>query len=74
MTLLLLLVSCAPPVHLQYDFGRAYWESSRIQADLSRPSVANSLYPLSGAEAAGLRENVEKAATDEESADTEGLK
>jgi hypothetical protein len=66
MTLLLLFVACAQPHHLQYDFGRAYWESAALQADLSRASVAQSIYPLSGEEGVKLRENVVKASTNEE--------
>ncbi|MDP2307038.1 MAG: hypothetical protein Q8P18_13525 [Pseudomonadota bacterium] len=70
MTLLLAL-ACAQPLHMQYDFARATRESAQIQADLSRESVAASLYPLSGAEAALLRKNVEKSSTDEESGEVE---
>lgn len=73
MTLLLLL-SCAQPVHLQYDFGRAYWEAQRIQADLSRPSVSESVYPLSGEEAAQIRKRAEEASSDAESGEAESTK
>ena len=72
MTLLLLL-ACAQPVHMQYDFGRASWESARIQADLSRASVADSVYPLSGKEAQLMRENVEKSSSDGESGEAEAI-
>ncbi len=71
--MMLLLLACAQPVHLQYDFGRAYWEAQRIQADLSRPSVAESVYPLSGAEAAKIRLNAETATGDEESGKAEAI-
>ena len=70
MTMLLVL-ACAQPVHLQYDFGRANWEMTRIQADLSRESVADSVYPLSGKEAQKMQENVEKATSDQESGHAE---
>lgn len=72
MTLLLFL-ACSQPVHMQYDFGRANWEALRIQADLSRPSVAESMYPLSGIEATQLRANVQEAATDTESGEAEAI-
>ncbi|MFN7145533.1 MAG: hypothetical protein ACK4YP_17290 [Myxococcota bacterium] len=71
---LLLLVSCAQPVHLQYDFGRANWEAQRIQADLARPSVSESVYPLSGVEAAEIRKRAEEASSDEESGQQESTK
>lgn len=61
--LLLSLVSlagCAQPVHLQYDFGRAYTESMQVQANLDRPTAAQANYPLSGTEAILIRANVEK--------------
>lgn len=54
------LAGCAQPVHLQYDFGRAYSESMQIQANLDRPTVAQANYPLSGTEAILIRANVEK--------------
>lgn len=54
------LAACAQPVHLQYDFGRAYTESMQIQANLDRPTVAQANYPLSGTEAILIRANVEK--------------
>ena len=57
MTLLLLLVGCAQPLHLQYDFGRATGDLARIQGDLSRPSVADDAYLIEGSEALMLREN-----------------
>jgi hypothetical protein len=72
--MMLLLLACTQPVHLQYDYGRALAESQRIQADLSRASVAESLYPLSGAEAEKIRMNAEKAASDEESGQQEATK
>ena len=74
MTLVLLLVACAQPVHMQYDFGRATWETARIQSDLSRESVADSVYPLSGKEAQTMRENSEKASSDVESGKAEVVK
>ncbi len=71
--ILLSLLACAQPARLQYDFARAYNESARIQADLTRPSVAGSLYPLSGVEGTALRENAAKETTDVESGDVEAV-
>ena len=73
MTLLLAL-ACSQPIHMQYDFGRASWEMAQIQADLSRESVAASVYPLTGNEATLLRQNVEKSSTDVESGEVESTK
>lgn len=61
MTLLLLFVGCAQPLHLQYDFGRATSDLARIQGDLTRPSVADDAYVVEGSEALLLRENQRKA-------------
>lgn len=69
--ILLLLVACGSPTHLQYDFGRASWQSQQIQADLSRPSAAEAVYPLTGEEALKIRKNVSKATSDEESGKAE---
>ncbi|MFZ5482446.1 MAG: hypothetical protein ACOZNI_37130 [Myxococcota bacterium] len=57
MTLLMLLVSCAQPVHLQYDYGRALLTAQKVQADLTRPSVKDFQPVLSGPEAEALRLN-----------------
>lgn len=70
MTLLLsfvLLLGCAQPLHLQYDFGRSYMQTTDAQADLARPSVAESIYVLSGEEGIALRQNVEEETTEEKS-------
>lgn len=67
------LIGCAQPVHLQYDFGRAYTESMRTQANLDRPTVAQSNYPLSGTEAILIRQNVEKQDAKEKSGEAEKL-
>ncbi len=73
LTLLVLLIlpACAQPVHLQYDFGRAYTESLRTQANLDRPSVAQANYPLTGTEAILIRENVEKEGAKEKTGEAE---
>lgn len=74
MTLLLTLVllpGCAQPRHLQYDFGRAYTQAADMQADLARPSVAESAFELSGEEGIALRQNVEEQTGEEKSGEAE---
>jgi hypothetical protein len=61
---LLTLSACASPLHLTYDFGRAFTEAFTSQADLTRPSVANSTYQLYGTEAAEIRIRVREETTD----------
>ncbi len=58
--------ACASPLHLTYDHGRAYTEAVVRQADLTRPSVANSQYALYGVEAEQIRIQVQKQTTDAE--------
>jgi len=58
--------ACASPLHLTYDHGRAYTEAVVRQADLTRPSVANSQYALYGVEAEQIRIQVQNQTTDEE--------
>lgn len=62
---------CASPLHLQYDYGRAYTESIVAQADLTRPAVAESQYSLYGVEAERIRVRVQEQATDAESGKSE---
>jgi hypothetical protein len=57
---------CASPLHLQYDYGRAYTAALVSQADLTRPSVANAQYQLYGTEAEAIRIRVREKTTDEE--------
>lgn len=68
---LLALAGCASPLHLTYDYGRAFTESIVAQADLTRASVAESQYSLYGVEAANIRLQVQQEATDQESGDAE---
>ena len=56
---------------MQYDFGRSYMEAAQLQANLDRPSVARSVYELSGTESLNLRANVEKATSEEKSGEIE---
>lgn len=62
----LVAIACASPLHLQYDYGRAYTAAIVSQADLTRPSVANSQYSLYGTEAEAIRIRVREKTTDEE--------
>lgn len=58
---------------LQYDLGRATSQAFNAQADLSRPSVADSAYALTGVEALEMRERVTEVATDQESGQAEAV-
>lgn len=60
------LSACASPLHLQYDYGRAYTAAMVSQADLTRPSVANAQYQLYGTEAEAIRIRVREKTTDTE--------
>lgn len=57
---------CASPLHLTYDYGRAYTAAFVAQADLTRPSVANSQYFLYGPEGEAIRIRVQQDTTDTE--------
>lgn len=65
------LSGCASPLHLTYDYGRAYTEAVISQADLTRTSVANSAYRLYGKEAEAIRIQVQEKSTDEEKTESE---
>ena len=65
------LAGCASPLHLQYDYGRAYMAAFEKQADLTRPSVADAQYQLYGTEAEAIRIRVREKTTDEEEASSE---
>lgn len=69
--LLPLLAACGQPTHLQYDYGRSYNAAFNAQADLTRPSVANAAYPLSGQEAEAIRTAAEKSTSEEKSGEAE---
>lgn len=58
---------CVSPLHLTYDYGRAYTESIVEQADLTRPSVAELQIFLYGNEAEKIRIEAQKKSTDTES-------
>ena len=59
---------------LQYDLGRATTQAFNAQADLTRPSVADSAYALTGTEAMEMRERVTEVSTDQESGEAEAVK
>lgn len=62
--------ACKPPLHMQYDFGRAFTQTMALQADLTRPTVALETYQMYGVEAVKIRLNVETTTTAQESGDT----
>lgn len=62
----LLASACKPPLHLSYDFGRAFIETLTVQADFTRPSVVGETYHLYGVEGVQIRLNVEAQATAKE--------
>ena len=69
------VTGCAPHrSQLQYDLGRATSQAFNAQADLSRPSVADSAYILTGTEAIEMRERVTEVSTDQESGEAEAVK
>ncbi len=61
------LSGCASPLHLTYDYGRAFTDAITAQADLTRPSVAAAEYNLYGTEATEIRIRVQEESTDVES-------
>ena len=72
LSLVVLGVSgCVSPLHLTYDYGRAYTDVFLTQSDLTRPSIASSRYFLYGVEAAEIRIRVREEATDEETGDSQ---
>jgi hypothetical protein len=58
---------------IQYDLGRATSAAFSAQADLTRPSVADSAYILTGTEALEMRQRVTDDATDKESGKAEAV-
>ena len=65
------LGACKSPMHLSYDYGRAFNTSFASQADLTRPSVASSQHALAGYEATMIRLNSLQEAADKETATSE---
>lgn len=62
--MLILLLACASPTHLQYDHGRAFYSSFQaVQPDLARASAGGEVYPLNGVEAEGIRTKSVEATT-----------
>jgi len=59
-------IGCGQPVRLQYDFGRAYMTAMTTQANLTRTTVVEANYPLSGVEGVELRMRVVEESTDAE--------
>ena len=66
--LCLLASACKAPVHLSYDFGRAYQATFPVQSDLTRESVMSLQHPLGGLEGVEIRLKVTEGTTDAEDA------
>jgi hypothetical protein len=73
MILLSILLACVQPAHLQYDHGQALRAAMAAQADRTRVTAADGVFPLSGVEAEALRLNVSTATGDAEDIDSEAL-
>lgn len=71
--ILLFFLACGSPTHLQYDFGRSYNDTLQIQSNLARSSAVSEVYPLTGAEAVGIRAQAVTAATTESKQQVEVL-
>lgn len=67
LALLMTLAGCTSPVHLGYDYGRAYQAAFTAQSDLARPSAANQNYVLYGIEGVKIRLNVATKVSGEKS-------
>ena len=57
-------MACKAPVHLSYDYGRAYQATFPVQADLTRESVMSLQHPLGGLEGVEIRLQVTERASD----------
>jgi hypothetical protein len=66
----ILLAGCKAPVHLSYDFGRAYQATFPVQSDLTRESVMSLQHPLGGMEGVEIRLKVTKETTEKKEATT----
>ena len=64
---------CTHKAQLQYDFGRASTAALDAQTDLTRPSVADSAYALSGVEGLKVRILATEEAGDTESGNAEAV-
>lgn len=72
--MMFLLLACGSPTHLQYDFGRAYTQASDMQTNLARSSAVSEVFPLTGAEAVGIRAGVVEETTTKSKDQVEVLK
>jgi len=61
--LVIACAGCKPPLHLTYDFGRAFVETLKVQSDFTRPSVVGESYHLYGREGVQIRLNVQSSTT-----------
>ena len=64
LSLGVLAQGCKAPVHLSYDYGRAYQATFPVQVDLTRESVMSLQHPLGGIEGVEIRLNVTSGTTE----------
>ena len=68
--LAILASGCKAPVHLSYDYGRAYQATFPVQSDLTRESVMSLQHPLGGLEGVKIRLQVTEQTTEKKEATT----
>jgi uncharacterized protein YcfL len=64
----LILAGCSTHQSIAAGFGQAYQHTFATQSDLTRTSVENSAFLLSGREAAAIRINVQESSSNTETA------
>ena len=64
------LAGCKAPVHMSYDYGRAYQATFGVQSDLTRESAMASQYPLGGIEGVEIRLAVTDTTTESKDSDS----
>jgi hypothetical protein len=64
---------CIRASRLQYDYSRSYAESFATQTDLTRASVKDSLYAISGPEGMALRAAVVEETSSEKTGTAEAI-
>jgi len=60
----MLAAGCKAPVHLSYDYGRAFQATFPVQSDLTRESVMSLQHPLGGLEGVQIRLKVTEQTTE----------
>ncbi len=67
----LILGGCSAHQSIAANFGQAYQHTFATQADLTRASVTDATFLLSGREAAAIRINVQESSSNTETAKTQ---